>query len=159
VLKVPVDGTVMRSEVGLELAQRVLAGVREEALRRGLALSAVVVDLGGQVVAAMRMDGAQLCAIPLATDKAYTAVAIGLPTRTWTDRSQPGRSDWGLNTALAGRLIVFPGGLPIFDEGRLLGGLGVSGASADEDEACGFAGFHAAMLTSVGTQERLMLEP
>src|SRR5207237_204716 len=73
------DEVVVREEVGLVLAQRIVNGVRAEAERRRLSVGAAVVDAGGQVVAAIRMDGAQLSSLPIAVDKAYTAVAIGLP--------------------------------------------------------------------------------
>ena len=61
-----------------------------------------VVDTAGGVVASARMDGAQLIAVDLATDKAYTAVAFGQPTEAWSDSTQPGGADWGLSTTLGG---------------------------------------------------------
>jgi len=105
-----------------------------------MAMGIAVVDTGGNVVAAARMDGAQLVALPLATDKAYTAVAFGRPTEAWAESSAPGGSDWGLSTVLQGRLVVFAGGLPIVVEGELVGGLGVSGGPAEVDRACAEAG-------------------
>ncbi|MEV7004953.1 heme-binding protein [Streptosporangium sp. NPDC051022] len=142
------DLTVSREDVSLDLADRLLDGVRAEAESRGVAMGAAVVDLGGQVVAAMRMDGAQLVALPLAIDKAYTAVGCGLPSHLWAERSQPGGPDWGLNTTLGGRFVVFAGGMPITVEGRLVGGLGVSGAAADIDQACADAALAAAGLST-----------
>jgi len=84
----------------------------------------------------VRMDGAQLGALPLAVDKAFTAVSFGHPTRAWAESSAPGGSDWGLGTSLGGRAVVFPGGVPLFADGELVGGLGVSGAASTVDEAC-----------------------
>jgi uncharacterized protein GlcG (DUF336 family) len=83
---IPEEGTMRRQglvsslNVGLDVARALLEAARKEAARFGLSISAAVVDSGGQLVAALRMDGAQLCAMPLAIDKAYTAVACGLPT-------------------------------------------------------------------------------
>jgi uncharacterized protein GlcG (DUF336 family) len=142
------NGIVMRAEVGLDLADRLLRGVRDEAARRGLSLGAAVVDRGGQLVAAMRMDGAQICAVPLAIDKAYTAVACGAPTDTWAGTTQPGGGDWGLNTALGGRLIVAAGGLPIVHDGELIRGLGASGAASSDDKACTEAALRSAGLAT-----------
>ena len=137
---------VVRHEVGLDLALAVLAGVREEAERRGVAMGAAVVDLGGQVVAALRMDGAQLPALNLAIDKAYTAVSFGHPTEFWAASTRPDGSDWGLASTLGGRIVVFAGGLPIRADGALAGGLGVSGAASEVDRACAAAGLRAAGL-------------
>ena len=137
---------VVRQEVGLDLAQALLAGVREEAESRGVAMGAAVVDLGGQVVAALRMDGAQLPALNLAIDKAYTAVSFGHPTDFWAASTRPDGSDWGLASTLGGRIVVFAGGLPIRADGALAGGLGVSGAASEVDRACAAAGLRTAGL-------------
>ncbi len=135
-----------RTDVSLDLALTILAGVRTEADRRGAAMGAAVVDAGGNLVATIRMDGAQLVALPLATDKAYTAVALDAPTETWAGSTAPGGSDWGMSTALGGRLVVFAGGLPIHADGVLVGGVGVSGAASAVDRACALAGLAAAGL-------------
>lgn len=140
-------GLVVRADVGLALAERLLRGVRDEAGRRGAAMGAAVVDRGGQVVAAVRMDGAQTIALPLAVDKAWTAAACGQPTDRWAPSTQPGGADWGLTTTLGGRFVVFAGGLPITVDGDVCGGLGVSGAAADVDRACAEAGLRAAGLS------------
>jgi uncharacterized protein GlcG (DUF336 family) len=141
---------VTRSEVGLDAALTVLAGVREEAARRGVAMGAVVQDLGGRTVAAQRMDGAQLAAVDLAADKAYTAVSFGHPTEAWAASTVPGQGDWGLSTVLGGRIVVFAGGLPLRRDGRLVGAVGVSGAAAAVDRACAAAGVAAAGFDAVG---------
>ncbi len=124
-------------DMSLELAERLLAEVKNSAGRMGLRVAAVVVDRGGNPVAAVRMDGAQLGAISLATDKAFTAVSFGHPTAKWSTSSSPGGGDWGLAGTLGGRAIVFPGGLPVYSDGSLIGGLGVSGAASEDDESCG----------------------
>jgi uncharacterized protein GlcG (DUF336 family) len=131
---------VVRQEVGLDLALALLAGVREEAESRGVAMGAAVVDLGGQVVAALRMDGAQLPALK------YTAVSFGHPTEFWAASTRPDGSDWGLASTLGGRIVVFAGGLPIRADGALAGGLGVGGAASEVDRACAAAGLRAAGL-------------
>jgi uncharacterized protein GlcG (DUF336 family) len=135
-----------RTDVGLDLALAILAGVRAEAERRGARMGAAVVDAGGNLVATIRMDGAQLVALPLATDKAYTAVALDAPTETWAGSTAPGGADWGMSTALGGRLVVFAGGVPIHADGTLIGGVGVSGSAAAVDRACAEAGLAAAGL-------------
>jgi cob(I)alamin adenosyltransferase len=119
----------------LELALQLLAGVRAEAAARELALAMCVVDAGGHVLAAQRMDGAALGAMRLAEGKAYTAVLWGTRTGDFTESTQPGGADWGWNTT-DDRIVVYAGGIPLIVEGRLVGGLGASGGAADDDEAC-----------------------
>ncbi len=136
-----------RADTTLDLAQQLLAGVRAEAQRRGAAMGAAVVDAGGNLVAALRMDGAQLVALPLAIDKAWTTVALNAPTETWAASTAPGGPDWGMATALGGRLVVFAGGLPVRVDGAAVGGI-VSGAAAAVDRACAAAGPAAAGLAA-----------
>lgn len=138
---------VAAGNVSLELAQQLLAGVCVEAQARSIPMGAAVVDRGGQLVAAARMDGAQLIAVPLALDKAFTAVACGRPSEAWATSTQPGGKDWGFATVLGGRIVVFAGGVPIVVDGEVVGGLGVSGGPAEVDKACAQAGLAAAGLT------------
>jgi uncharacterized protein GlcG (DUF336 family) len=119
-----------------DLAQRLVAEVHAEAARQGVRLAAAVVDRGGNLVAAARMDGAQLGALSLGLDKAFTAVSFGHPTSAWATSSAPGGPDWGLGSTLGGRTVVFPGGVPLYADGHLVGGLGVSGAASVVDEKC-----------------------
>jgi len=119
----------------LALALRLLEGVREEAAARELALAICVVDAGGHVITAQRMDGAALGALSLAEGKAYTAVLWGTRTGDFTESTQPGGPDWGWNTTDP-RVVVYAGGIPLLVDGALVGGLGASGGLADEDEAC-----------------------
>lgn len=123
-------------DMSSSLAQDLIENVHEECARRGLRLAAAVVDRGGNLVAASRMDGAQLAALPLATDKAFTAVSFGFATSAWVQSSAPGGSDWGLGSTLGGRAVVFPGGLPLYLDGELIGALGVSGTASSVDEEC-----------------------
>jgi uncharacterized protein GlcG (DUF336 family) len=129
------DGLLDQRHPSLDLALRLLERVREEASARSLALAICVVDAGGHVIAAQRMDGAALGAMRLAEGKAYTAVLWGTRTGDFTESTQPGGGDWGWNTTDA-RIVVYAGGIPLLAAGALVGGLGASGGAADEDEAC-----------------------
>jgi uncharacterized protein GlcG (DUF336 family) len=115
----------------LDLVER----IRDEAETRGLALAVAVVDGGGNVVATQRMDGAALGAMSLAIGKAYTSVLWGAPSGAFMQSTQPGGDDWGFN-ATDNRIVVYAGGVPLYAEGRLVGGVGASGGTAEEDEAC-----------------------
>lgn len=123
-------------QIGIEPALRLLAEVRAEAARQGILVAAAVADRGGNAVASARMDGAALGAMALAVDKAYTAVLWEVPTGDFMSSTQPGGADWGFNTTTGGRVVVYAGGLPIFEGGDLLGALGVSGGTGEQDEAC-----------------------
>lgn len=127
---------VLAPDMSLAVAEGLLARVKLEAEVAGVLLAAAVVDRGGNLVASMRMDQAQLGAGSLAMDKAVTAISFGYPTGVWRDSSAPGGSDWGLAHTLGGRAIVFPGGMPVFYSSMIVGALGVSGAASDVDEAC-----------------------
>ena len=140
------EGVVDRREIGLALALRLLEAVRSEAEPASLAVSAAVVDRGGHVVASARMDDAPLGAMALAVDKAYTAILWETPTGEFMASTQPGGPDWGFNTTTGGRVVVYAGGLPILEDSRLIGGLGVSGGTGEQDEACAHAALAAAGL-------------
>jgi uncharacterized protein GlcG (DUF336 family) len=92
-----------------------------------------LVDQGGNDVAMMRMDGAPLLSCQVAADKAWTAVAFGQPTTWWADTltAEPALAALGRGN----RLMPVPGGIPLFYSRVLIGGVGVSGASSEQDAA------------------------
>lgn len=126
--------------VSLEEAQMVLAGVQDQARRLDVAMCATVLDAGANPVATIRMNGAQLGAYQLSVDKAWTAAAFQAPTDQWSDVTLPGQPAWGFSTALAGRVIVFGGGVPLMRDGQLIGSVGVSGSTSANDAECARAG-------------------
>ena len=126
-----------------EAAHRALAGAVNCAQELGVRINAAVVDSGGNLAGFLRMPGASLHSIGIAQDKAFTAAAFGLPTGKW-DEVLPKEANM-LRDGLQQRprMVMFGGGLPIAVDGELCGGIGVSGASEDEDEACARAGLAA----------------
>ena len=119
----------------LDSALAMLAGVRGAAAGDGLALAAAVVDAGGHLIASQRMDGTPLGAPALAADKAYTAVLWGMRTGEFMESTQPGGVDWSYPSTNP-RVVVYAGGLPLYRDGQLVGGIGASGGTAEQDEAC-----------------------
>ncbi|PKO84121.1 MAG: cobalamin adenosyltransferase [Betaproteobacteria bacterium HGW-Betaproteobacteria-11] len=107
-------------------------------------INAAVVDRGGNLMAFLRMPGAFLHSISIAIDKAYTAASFGFRTKEWM--SIVG-SDEGMKLGFSAqpRLIVFGGGVPICiaGESEWVGGIGISGASEEQDEECAMAGLRA----------------
>jgi uncharacterized protein GlcG (DUF336 family) len=126
--------------VDLETAIRIVAAAHAEAARRSILVSAAVVDSGGHLVAFGRMDGAEIAGPVLAVDKAYTAVANRIATSELAGLASPGGELFGLHANGGGRFVIFGGGVPIVVDGAIVGGVGVSGASAADDEACALAG-------------------
>ena len=129
------DGLIEQRHPSLDQALRLLERIRAEAEARGLSLAAAVVDAGGHVIACQRMDGVALGAMRLAIGKAYTAVLWGTRSGYFMDSTQPGREDWGFNVT-DDRIVVYAGGVPLFAGARLIGAVGASGGTAEQDEAC-----------------------
>jgi uncharacterized protein GlcG (DUF336 family) len=94
------------------------------------------VDSGGNLTAMQRMDGALLVSIDIAVNKAYTAAAIKIPTHELARLAQPGQSLFGIHNADGGRIVIFGGGFPLKREDEVIGGIGVSGGSVEEDILC-----------------------
>ena len=125
--------------VVLATALQMVAAAHAEATRRSVLVSAAVVDDGGHLVAFGRMDGAEIAGPVLAVDKAYTAVANRIATSELATLAAPGGELFGLHANGGGRFVIFGGGVPVVVRGAVVGGVGVSGASADDDEACALA--------------------
>lgn len=120
----------------LALAARMTAGVTAHAEALGALVSAAVVDAGGHLVHFQRMDGAEIAGPTLALDKAFTAVAHGIATAELTALTAPGAELAGLYANGNGRYVVFGGGLPCWSADRVVGGIGVSGGSVEQDVEC-----------------------
>lgn len=133
-------GRVSRFEVDLDLAQRMCAAALTAAAGSGALVSVAVVDAGGHLIAFARMDGAEIAGPVLASDKAYTAVAHRIGTHELTPLVSPGADLAGLNSADHGRYVAFAGGLPLWDGDRVVGGIGASGGTGDQDRDAAEAG-------------------
>jgi glc operon protein GlcG len=120
--------------VGLEGARRCVDAARKHAGDLGVSVCVAVADRAGHLVSFDRMDGAPLLTASIAQDKAYTAAAFGLPTHDWWDAI---REDPALAHGIPQRerLVIFGGGVPIVDEGTVVGAVGVSGGTPDQDRA------------------------
>jgi uncharacterized protein GlcG (DUF336 family) len=138
----PQRGPTASQAAGLTLAaaRAVVAGALAEARRLGVPMSCAVVDQGDQLVAFQRMDGAELVTVQLALDKAYSALVNRMPTSAIAPVAQPGTEFYGYDSLAGGRMVIFGGGLPLEVEGVLVGAVGVSGGSAEQDEQAARAG-------------------
>lgn len=124
----------------LALAEQMARAACDEAQARGCLVSAAVVDAGGHLVAFRRMDGAEFAGATIAVDKAYTAAGNRIATLDLRDQVVPGGDLAGYYAASGGRFIAFGGGVPLFHDGLVVGAVGVSGASGQEDHAFASAG-------------------
>lgn len=141
---------VARFEVDLALAQSMGAAARDAAARDGALVSVAVVDAGGNLLVFERMDGAEIAGPVLARDKAFTAVAHRIGTHELTELVSPGAPLAGMYAQDAGRYVAFAGGIPLWDGDRVVGGIGVSGGSAEQDLRAAQAGHSVYLLAAEG---------
>jgi uncharacterized protein GlcG (DUF336 family) len=118
----------------LAAARRLIGAAQGVARDLRVAMSVAVVDAGDQLVAFERMDGADLVTVRLAQDKAFSALMNRMPTRDLAPLVQPGAEFYGYDALAGGRMVVFAGGMPLERNGVLIGAIGVSGGSAEEDQ-------------------------
>lgn len=123
-------------------AQKMLDAARTKAVAMGKPMIISIVDDSGVLKAFERMDGAPLLSVGIAQDKAFTAVSFGLASHEWHEfiKNDPPLLHGIVKTD---RLVVFGGGYPIFVEGELVGGIGVSGGHYSDDMEVAQAGLAA----------------
>jgi glc operon protein GlcG len=135
--------------ISLARAQAVIDAAVAEATRRNWKMSISVVDSGGNLVAFQRMDGAMLASIQIAEHKARAAATFRRPTKVFED----GINVMHLNYLLAfDGVIASRGGIPLIDEGTIIGAIGCSGGADSQDEIVSEAG--AAVINQLQTANR-----
>jgi len=128
----------------LELAERFLAAAKAKAQQEGWGMSLAVVDPAGNLVALARMDKARWMTAGVAQSKAFTAATFGRPSKDVADLAQSRSLLFSSISELVGRpLLLAGGGLPLIVKGELLGGVGASGGTEDQDVECAKAGLAA----------------
>ena len=125
-----------KSTMTLALAERLCDAVIGEACRMGVKAVVCVSDGAGNPKLVKSMDDAYIASYDVAVNKAFTVVALKMSTLELKPLAQPGESLYGIQFTNGGKIIVFGGGDPLRnDDGRIVGGLGVSGGSEAEDSA------------------------
>lgn len=132
--------TTQTVDTTLQAAQAVIEAARNKADEIGVPMNIAVVDSGTNLVAFARMDGAWLGSVDIAQGKAYTARAFDMSTQQLAPLCQPGQPLFGIHASNQGRLIIFPGGIPLTRDGRVVGAVGVSGGNVDQDQQVAEAG-------------------
>ncbi len=126
-----------RSACSLDLAdaRRIIAAGERKATEMGVPYNIAVADSGGGLVAHVRMDGAWLGSVDIAINKAWTARAFDMSTDDLAHLTQPGQQGFGLDTTNESRVVIFGGGLPVKQNGVVIGAVGASGGSVEQDVA------------------------
>lgn len=128
------------SDITQAQADAVLVAARDAAREAGTAMNIAVVDAGGNLKAFTRMDGAWLGSIDISIKKARTARYFDMATGSIGELSQPGGPLFNIEVSNGG-LITFPGGLPLQSaDGTIIGAIGVSGSTVENDHAVATAG-------------------
>ncbi|WP_412050299.1 GlcG/HbpS family heme-binding protein [Hoeflea sp. Naph1] len=133
----------------LKIITAALARAKELELKP---LSVVVLDAGGHPKASQRQDGASMLRYEIASGKAYGALAVGAGSR-WLNAQAETRPHFleGLSAVSGGKIVAVPGGVLIRDrKGAIIGAVGITGDSSDNDEICAIAGVEAAGFTADG---------
>ncbi|MSW38934.1 MAG: heme-binding protein [Actinobacteria bacterium] len=126
-------------EIDLALALDMVEAAKRKAVEIGVPMSIAVLDAGANLLAFNRMDGAELAGPNLAVDKAYTSVTNRIATGELRERIAPDGDLPGMNANGSGRYIAFAGGIPCWDGDSVVGAIGVSGGSWDDDQVCALA--------------------
>ncbi len=126
--------------ISLDDAKRVVEAAERKAAEIGCPMDVAVVDGGGNLKAFVRMDGSFIGSIDIAINKAFTAVAFKMPTEELAKAAQVGEPIYGINTTNQGRVVIFGGGVPLRRGDEIVGGVGVSTGTVEEDQIVAEAG-------------------
>jgi uncharacterized protein GlcG (DUF336 family) len=124
----------------LEDARRVISAAEKKAREIGQPMNIAVADQGGNIVAHVRMDNAWIGSIDISMKKAYTSRAFDIETKELAKHSQSGGEFFGIHVSNNGKIMIFAGGIPLKLDGKVVGAIGVSGGSGDQDHAVAAAG-------------------
>ncbi len=127
-------------KMNLKLATALIEQVEAEAERMGLNVVVAVSDAAGRPVAVHCMDGAYIGSYDIAVNKTYTAVAFQMPTAALAELAAPGGSLYGIQFTNEGKIVIFGGGEPLYVGDQMIGAIGVSGGSAEQDIHLGVYG-------------------
>lgn len=128
------------SMMNLKLATALIEKVEEEAARMGVNAVVAVSDASGRPVAIHCMDNAYIGSFDIALNKTYTAVAFQMSTAELAKLAAPGGSLYGIQHTNEGKIVIFGGGEPLMVDGVMIGAVGVSGGTAEQDTLLGAYG-------------------
>ncbi len=126
--------------VTLADARKIIAAAEKKAAEIGQPMNIAVADAGGNLVSHVRMDGAWLGSIDISIKKAWTSRAFDIATKDLASHSQSGNQFFGIHASNDGRVMIFAGGIPLKRDGKVVGAIGVSGGSGEQDHAVAAGG-------------------
>ena len=126
--------------MSLALARKVIVAAERKAKKIKQPMNIAVVDEGGNLVAHVRMDGSWIGSIDISINKAFTSRAFDIATKDLAEHSQSGGQFFGIHVSNRGRIMIFAGGIPLRQDGKVIGAIGVSGGSGEQDHAVAEAG-------------------
>ncbi len=132
--------TITNESISLEEARLVAEACQRKATDIKQPMQIAIVDNGGNLVMHLRMDEAWLGSADIALNKAFTAKCFNISTADLGKESQPGKQFYGIHNSNHGRIMLFAGGVPLLKDGKVIGALGVSGGSGEQDSQVAEAG-------------------
>jgi uncharacterized protein GlcG (DUF336 family) len=135
-----ITGRWLMESITLEEARRVISAAEQKAQEIGQPMDIAVVDAGGNLKAHVRMDGAFIGSIDISINKAFTSIAFETQTKDLAPQTQSGQPLFGINTTNNGRVVIFPGGIPLVHNGEVVGAIGVSTGTVEQDQEVAEAG-------------------
>ncbi len=121
-------------------ARRVIEAAEKKAKEIGQPMNIAVADGGGNLVAHVRMDGAWIGSVDISIKKAWTSRAFDVATKDVAEHCQSGGQFFGIHASNDGKVMVFAGGIPLKKDGKVVGAIGVSGGSGEQDHGVAEAG-------------------
>lgn len=119
----------------LEMARHLIRQVEKKAAKIGVNAVVAVANDGANPVAVECMDESYIASYDIALNKAYTCAALKMPTSELKKQAQPGQPLYGIQFTNGGKIVIFGGGVPLICGGKVIGGLGVSGGTEEQDTA------------------------
>ncbi len=132
--------STMHKTVQLEDARRMIAAATKKAQEIGQPMNIAVVCAGGHLLAFERMENAWIGSVDIAQKKAWTSRAFDIETGKLGTLSQSGDQFFGIHASNDGKVMIFAGGVPVKEDGKVVGAIGVSGGLGAQDQAVAEAG-------------------
>jgi uncharacterized protein GlcG (DUF336 family) len=132
--------STMHTTLQLADARRILAAATKKAEEIGQPMNIAVVCAGGYLLAFERMEKAWLGSVDISIKKAWTSRAFNIETEKLGTLSQSGDQFFGIHASNDGKVMIFAGGVPIMQDGMVIGAIGVSGGLGEQDQAVAEAG-------------------
>jgi uncharacterized protein GlcG (DUF336 family) len=131
---IPKGEPLATKDVSLDQAHAILAAAAKKAAEINTKMDIAVVDAGGNLKAFIRMDGAWIGSIAISIDKAFTARMFDIATKDLAEKAPPGGGFYGIQLSNHGRIMILPGGVPLKRGGQVVGAVGVSGGTGEQDQ-------------------------